>query len=151
MIELAVFLLAQSENSDLVQYSVQLDDSCAPSAVRASWKYREPQNGKFTAELSEPWSRALGIISEQLFAQNSRSSIVRIVIAHAPSKSIDVRTWRNDDGTCSASAHSTIDGAWSRVYGGFVQLRKVKKGYRVRWTMLEGYTEDDRNVHEKVK
>jgi hypothetical protein len=137
-------VITKSSNKNQVNYAVRVDDSCAPvsgSSVRPYWRMLE-RGRDATEPLRSDELRAFGIVR-----QDADANGVNLLIRGLPARSIRIRTWRAADGTCAASASTTIAGVPARVANVHVQ----QKLFGVDYVLLTGWAADGGTiVHERL-
>ncbi len=139
----SVMFVSKSENRNQVRYSVQLDDRCgfaSRAPVRAYWQMLE-KGPSVTEPLLDREESAYGIARQQVVG----TSVV-VWLRALPSRQIMIRVSRAADGTCSASAETTIAGRQARLESIYVALAFLHVDHMT----LQGQSPDGRNVSERI-
>jgi hypothetical protein len=139
----SVLAIAKSSNRNQVNYSLLVDDACAPAGhapVRPYWRMLE-RGPLVTEPLSDSEQRVLGVERQEV-----AGSRVQIALRGMPDRPIVIETQRTPEGRCSASAEMTIAGVQARVASVFVQQRFLGIGY----VLLTGWSQDGKTVSERL-
>lgn len=150
--EVPLFTIAKSENRNLVQYAVHVDESCnptGPAPVYAYWRMLE-QGPTRTAPLLAREVRAYGISGQQVVPPATAGAVgaVRIVLAAVPDRPVLIETLRASDGTCRALSTARIAGASAHLFDVYVRLRRT---FGVDYLLLQGWSMDGTHrVEEKI-
>jgi hypothetical protein len=135
-----LFSIAKSENKNQVQYAVRVNEQCAPlsgTPVFAYWRMLELGPNRVAPLLAREL-RAYGIRRQTVDAQGT----VRVVLNAAPSRVILVRSGRVADGTCQASAQTTIAGSAAYLFNVYLKLKWLGIDY----VLLRGWSTDRTHV-----
>ncbi len=134
--EAVLFSIAKSENENQVQYSVRVDDRCAPVGAKpvfAYWRLREEGPNRRAPLLSRE-QRAYGIASQWIEAGNWR-----LLLRALSRRPIDVQALRGADGSCQAVARMTINGSPAYLFNVYL---KLKWPFGVDYMLLRGWSLD---------
>ena len=150
--EVPLFTIAKSENKNLVQYTVRVDDTCKPTPgapVYAYWRMLEVGPTR-TAPLLAREVRAYGLSSQQIVSPATTAAVgtVRIVLAAVPDRPLLIDTFRSNDGTCRALSTVRIAGAPAHLFDVYVRLHLP---FGVEYMLLQGWSIDGTHrVEEKI-
>jgi hypothetical protein len=115
----SVMFVSKSENKNQVHYGVHLADDCTfagNAPVYAYWRMLE-KGPMATEPLLDREQKAYGIERQDVHGDTAR------VTLHAlPGRVITVRVGRAADGTCGATAETTIGGHAARLFNVHVAL-----------------------------
>jgi hypothetical protein len=135
--------IAKSSNKNQVHYAVEVDGACAPtgaSPVRPYWRMLE-KSADATEPLGGMEQRAFGIARQDVSGDD-----VRISLRALPQRPITIHTIRAEDGKCTSSASTTINGVPARIDNVFVKT----KLFGVDYVQLTGITKDGSVVRERL-
>ena len=146
---LPLFTIAKSENKNQVQYTVRVDEHCAPAGtapVSAYWRMLERGPAATEAILSIE-EQAYGLANQSVVASDANGGVVHAVLHALPSRPVTVVTSRGSDGTCQAVARVSISGAPANLFNVYARL----KWDGVEYLLVQGYAlEGGRVVREKI-
>jgi Domain of unknown function (DUF4833) len=140
----SVLFVSKSENKNQVHYGLHLDDSCgfAGSApVYPYWRMLE-KGPNDTEPLLEREQRAYGIER-----QDVQGDVVRVTLRALPNRPIGVRVLRAVDGSCTATAETTISGRAARLFNVHVALGFLHVDHLV----LQGWAADGVVMRERLE
>jgi hypothetical protein len=135
-----LFSIAKSENKNQVQYAVRVNEQCVPlpgTPVFAYWRMLELGPNR-VAPLLPRELRAYGIRRQTVDGQGN----VRVVLNAVPSRAILVRSGRAPDGTCRASAQTTVAGSPAYLFNVYLKLKWLGIDY----ILLRGWSLDRTHV-----
>jgi hypothetical protein len=115
----SVFFASKSENKNQVHYGVKLGDQCvfaSDAPVYAYWRMLE-KGPSVTEPLLAREQRGYGIAHQEVVGDT-----VRVTLRAIPNRPITIHISKNADGSCTASAETTIAGALARVYSVYIAL-----------------------------
>ncbi len=139
----SVLAIAKSSNRNQVNYSVTVDDGCAPAGptpVRPYWRMLE-RGPQATEPLSGSEERVLGVERQDVAGNR-----IQLALRGMPGRPITIETQRTADGRCSASAEMTISGVPARVASVYVK----QKFLGIDYVLLTGFSEDGTTVRERL-
>ncbi|MGE3538796.1 MAG: DUF4833 domain-containing protein [Candidatus Tectimicrobiota bacterium] len=120
--DVPLFVIQRSKNTNEVHYSLQVDERCRPASaqpVKAWWKLLEEGPEK-TAALSIFDRRAYGIEGQRV-----RAGEVTFHLKALEQKRIVARTQLTPPrGPCTATAHAEIQGQWAVLERIYVQTKE---------------------------
>ena len=141
----SALFVSKSENKNQVHYAVRVDERCAfasQTPVYAYWRMLEHGPSVVEPLLSREQS-AYGIASQRVSGDT-----VTVTLRALPARPIVVKVARAEDGTCTASAQTTIDGQSARLFNVHVALGFL----RVDHLLLTGWAEPGgRVVRERIQ
>jgi hypothetical protein len=135
--------IAKSSNKNQVNYTVLVDDTCAPAGrtpVRPYWRMLE-RGPLETEPLSANEQSVLGVARQEV-----TGSCVQINLRGIPNRPITIETRRDADGRCSSSAEMTIAGVPATVASVYVKQRI----FGIDYVLLTGRSEDGARVQERL-
>jgi hypothetical protein len=144
-----LFTIAKSENKNQVQYSIRVDDHCAPAgAAPLSAYWRMLEHGPAATEPILPVEvQAYGLANQTIVSSNGNGGEVHAVLHALPSRPVTVVTSRAPDGSCRAVARVSIGGAAATLFNVYVRL----KWDGVDYLLLQGFAPEDAHVvREKI-
>jgi hypothetical protein len=150
--EVSLFTIAKSENRNLVQYAIRVDEHCMPvstTPVYAYWRMLE-QGPDRTAPLLARERRAYGLAGQEVVppATAGVAGAARIVLNGVPGRPVLVETSRATDNTCRAVSTVIIGGGPAHLFDVYVRL---KSPFGVDYILLQGWSLDGTHrVEEKV-
>ncbi len=146
-----LFTIGKSQNKNQVQYSVHVDDHCAPmpgAPVFAYWNMLELGPTRVAPLLSREY-KAYGIASQRVTTHDPDGGKIRLVLRALPSRTILVETLRGRSGACRALATVTIAGTPAHLFDVYVKLTWV---LGVDYLLLRGWSMDGtRILDEKLE
>ena len=146
---LPLFTIAKSENKNQVQYTVRVDEHCAPagpSPVAAYWRMLE-RGPNVTEPILPIEVQAYGLASQTVVASGDQGGEVRATLRALPSRAVRVTTVRASDGRCHATAEVAIGGQPANLFNVYAHLAWLGVDY----LLLQGWTPDGtRVVREKI-
>lgn len=144
-----LFTIAKSSNKNQVQYSIRVDDRCAPvgsAPVFAYWRMLE-QGPDQTEPLLDMELPAYGLASQSIESQSSLGGRVRIALRGVPRRSIEVETWGDPGGACRGSATLLIGGTPARLFNVYA---KLKWPFGLDYLLLQGWSLDGSHVAREI-
>jgi len=135
--------IAKSSNKNQVHYAVQVDDACAPTGaapVHPYWRMLE-KSADATEPLARSEERAFGVEKQDVDHDS-----IRMVLRALPARPITIHTTRASDGSCSATASTTINGVSARIANVYVKI----KLFGVDYVQLTGVADDGSVVKERL-
>jgi len=146
---LTLFTIAKSENKNQVQYTVRVDEHCAPagpSPVDAYWRMLERGPG-VTEPILPIEVQAYGLANQTVVASDAQGGEVRATLRALPTRAVRVTTGRGSDGRCRATAEVAIGGQPANLFNVYAHLTWLGVDY----LLLQGWTLDGtRVVREKI-
>lgn len=139
----SVLAIAKSSNRNQVNYSVLVDDACAPAGsapVRPYWRMLE-RGPAATEPLSGSEERMLGVERQDVAGNR-----VQIALRGMPGRTITIDTQRTPEGRCAATAEMTISGVLAKVASVYVK----QKFLGIDYVLLTGQSEDGTTVRERL-
>jgi hypothetical protein len=136
--------ITKSSNRNEVQYSVQVDEACAPTGnapVRPYWRMLELGPGA-TAPLTDAELSVLGVDSQEVDGNR-----VQVTLKGFPGRRIAIETQRDVGGGCASSVQTTIAGVPAVVTAVHVKQRLFGL---VDYVLLTGLSRDGKLVSERI-
>jgi Domain of unknown function (DUF4833) len=136
--------ITKSSNRNEVQYSVQVDDACAPTGnapVRPYWRMLE-LGPVATAPLTDAELNVLGVDSQEVYGNR-----VQLTLKGFPGRKIAIETQRDAGGGCASSVQMTIAGVPAVVTEVYVRQRLFGL---VDYVLLTGRSRDGGLVSERI-
>ena len=141
----SVMFVSKSENKNQVHYGIRLDDQCnfiGSAPIYPYWRMLE-KGPNATEPLLDREQHAYGIEH-----QDVQGDTVRVTLWALPHRPIAIHVSHDADGTCAATAETTISGRASRLFNVHVALGFLHVDHLV----LQGWAEYDGAVlRERVE
>lgn len=120
----SVFFIAKSENKNEVHYGVRVDDRCAPLGERPVHAYwRMKARGEGVVEPLLPREEGVyGVGRQYVTERREGGGTVTFALRALPGRTLVLRTFRDEAGTCRAEASTSLAGSLARFAFAFVAL-----------------------------
>jgi len=131
-----IFEIGKNLDKNVVQYGIRLDKDCVPvgdEPIYAYWRQFE-KGPEVTEDLNFLDKQGYGIKGEWVTKRSPEGSKVLMTL-RATDRAIAVIVKKNDDGKCSATAITTINGGPAQLSRVFVHVAGFLK---VDWVEIQG-------------
>jgi hypothetical protein len=139
-----LFSISKTENRNYVQFAERLDANCAPAGSAPTYAYwrmieRSPSAVEALLPLEQP---AYGVATQTVLERSEGHGLVSVTLRALPKTPLVVESRRAANGSCEASARTSIAGVDARLFNVHAVLKwpfGVARLLVSGWSLVDGH------------